>query len=460
MFLMVSGMAFMNLFFFRDFKIYQNKKKMIDIGTEINESLKTKTIDEIRNEIFALSNGYNVMIRIIDSDCNVILDNIGMDRLQPPPSKNSTRWFLKEHQKEILAEGYFSIKKVMSKQEDSHLLYARKLPDGYYLMISRTLRSIDEDIETSNLFLILTGSTLVIFGTGIIYLMAKRFTKPILQISDQAKAIASLDFSERVNVKSKDEIGLLADSMNEISEQLSESINQLKKDINQRKQLVRDMSHELKTPITSIKGYTEALKFGVIKEEGQIKQYYEVIVNECDRMNDIIHEMLELSKMDNVVNQLQMEKFEVSKLVDAISEQFLPKMNEKRIKYQVVAEKHQTIEADYHLLLRAVKNLIENGVRYTNVQGTLILTINQQKSGLYITVYNSGSQIPKEQQDSIFEVFYKGDPSRKRNSNTYGIGLAIVKSIMELHQGTVSVKNMPDGVEFQLVIPQGLHPVQ
>ena len=241
--------------------------------------------------------------------------------------------------------------------------------------------------------------------------------------------------------------------MNLISDKLSESMNELKSDLDKRNQLVRDMSHELKTPITAIKGYSEALKFGVCKNQEKTNQYYDIIVQECDRMNSLIYEMIELSKLESLADTLNIEEFDIRDVLEPLEEQYHYEMEKKKIEFRIELEQTMMI-GDCHLIGRAVKNLIENAVHYMKPNGYIRVSGYRKGETYILKVFNTGSTIPKESLSAIWDVFYKVDESRKREKNTYGIGLAIVKSTVDLHHGYVEAVNLEDGVEFRIILPQ------
>ena len=448
----------MNVMFYKSFKIWKNERKMIAQGAEIAKhfesiQLNKKTVEDYEDEIAKVTQSYNLSIRIATSKYRILIDSYSYYSGNKLRLTDQTIDVIEKNEDKLNTGEYCLIKSYSEESGNPHILYVRKLNQKYYLTISRTMKSIDEDIRTSNVFLLVSGSVVAVFGIFIIYIFSRSFAKPILQINEVAQKISNLDFSTKVQVKSEDELGELACSMNLISDRLSESINQLKGDIDRHNQLVRDMSHELKTPITAIKGYTEALKYGVAKNQTQTNQYYDIIVGECDRMNSLIHELIELSKMDSMNDALNFEFFDLEEVLLEVKDQYKYEMQKKNVEYKI--EMQDTfVYGDCHVLKRAIKNLIENAVRHVNDDGTIRIKGYQLDQKYLLKVYNSGSRIPKESLASIWDVFYKVDESRKRENDTYGIGLAIVKSVVALHGGQAEVYNLEEGVEFLLILPQ------
>lgn len=456
--ILMAGIAFMNVMFYKSFKIWKNERKMIAQGEEIAEHfeairLNKKTVEDYENEISKVTQSYNLSIRIATGKYRVLIDSNSYYSGNKMKLSDKTIATIEQNEEQLNTKEYCLIKSYTEESGYPHILYIRKLNQKYYLTISRTMKSIDEDIRTSNVFLLVSGSVVAVFGICMIYIFSRSFTKPILQINEVAQKISNLDFSTKVQVKSEDELGELANSMNLISDRLSESIHRLQEDLDRRNQLVRDMSHELKTPITAIKGYTEALKYGVAKNPTQTNQYYDIIVGECDRMNSLIYELIELSKMDSMNDAMKFELFDLEEVLLDVKEQYQYEMLKKNVEYKVEM-KDTFVYGDSHVLKRAIKNLIENAVRHVNNDGIIHIKGYQLEQNYLLNVYNSGSRIPKESLPSIWDVFYKVDESRKRENDTYGIGLAIVKSVVALHGGNVEVHNLDQGVEFLLILPQ------
>lgn len=456
--ILMLGIAFMNIMFYKCFKIWKIEKQMIVQGDTIAQHFKDieitkKSVKEYEAEIFQATESYNLSIRIATDQYQILIDSSSYHSTGKMKLSNQTIDMIEKNSEKINKNSYCIIRSYREESDNPYILYVRKLDQNYYLTISRTMRSIDEDIRTSNVFLLISGSIVAVLGILITYFFSRSFTKPILQIKQISQKISCLDFSAKVEVKSEDELGELARSVNLISDRLSESIHLLKSDIDRRNQLVRDMSHELKTPITAIKGYTEALKYGIAKNPMQTNQYYDIIIQECDRMNLLIHELIELSKLDTLEDTMNIEAFDLEPILTDLYEQYKYEMEKKNVKYEIQLQ-DRIILGDCHILMRAIKNLVENAVRYVNDNGTIRLTGLTQRNQYIFKVYNSGSRVPEESLSAVWDVFYKVDESRKHEEDTYGIGLAIVKSAVKLHRGQVEVENLVDGVEFRLILPQ------
>jgi len=255
-------------------------------------------------------------------------------------------------------------------------------------------------------------------------------------------------------VTSNDEIGLLAKSINNISDKLKVSIEALKGDIEFQKGLARNISHELKTPIGVIKGYAEGLLFGVADNKEMKDNYCRVIVDECDRMDSLVKELLDLSALESGNSTVKRDSiFDLSALIESVTKRLTPIFIEEGITCHTECDDGIELEGDFELLERALTNIVMNGVKYNNENRYIKLVARTVDDVVLISVYNTGEAIPHEELSKIWDVFYKVDKSRQRKFGGHGLGLSIVKSIILLHKGEVTAKNSIGGVEFILKLP-------
>jgi two-component system sensor histidine kinase VanS len=345
---------------------------------------------------------------------------------------------------------------LVEKQGDQapKLLYVSRLTSENLLIMTKPIKGIRESSDISNQFYILAGLFMVLIGSILIYILSKKMTKPIEEMSAIAENIANLDFEQKVAVTSGDEIGGLAKSINTISEKLKISIQGLKQDIEFQKELARNMSHELKTPIGVIKGYAEGLLYGVADDQEMMNKYCRVIVDECDRMDNLVKELLNLSMLESKDAKLEhVMKFKISLLVDSVMERLDPIFKEHSITCQTACKDELEINGDFELLGRALTNMVMNAIKYCDENKYIRISVHRADNFALVSVYNTGPGIPQEEIGKIWDVFYKVDKARSRKFGGHGLGLSIVKSIIQLHGGTVAVENRTGGVEFSITLP-------
>lgn len=306
----------------------------------------------------------------------------------------------------------------------------------------------------ANQFYVIAGVIAFVFGSLFMLRFSYKVTHPIIEMSETARDISELKFGRKLTVRSKDELSVLAQSINTLSDKLETSIESLKGDIEFQRSLSRNMSHELKTPIGVIKGYAEGLLFGVADNAEMKERYLKTITTECDRMDSLVKEMLTLSRISAKNYVLcDIEDFQVSETVSEVIQIFDNQIKERDINFVADFDKSTKIHANYSLFLRAVSNLVSNAIKYCDENKYVRVNINNEEANTQICVFNTCAGIPEEEQGKIFDEFYKIDKSRSREDSGHGLGLPIVRTIANLHGGSVRVRNIKGGVEFILTIP-------
>ncbi len=303
------------------------------------------------------------------------------------------------------------------------------------------------------------GAVFLIVILSFVY--SNMISKPLIKINSTASKMAKLDFSERCNIKSEDEIGNLASSLNFLSENLDNALTSLRganerleNDIKHertlekmRKEFTAAVSHELKTPISLIDGYAEALKDNVVVDEDR-DYYLDVIIDESRRMSNLVCDMLDLSQLESGNFKLIKEQFYIDELISQIVRKFSAIISEKNIDLRVNLLKNQKVDADWDRIEQVLNNLLTNAIRHVDDNGFIKIEMKKDDKWVIVEVENSGKHIPEEEQKRIWDNFYKIDKSRNRKLGGTGIGLAIVKNILELHQSEYGVNNTEKGAMF------------
>jgi two-component system sensor histidine kinase VanS len=280
--------------------------------------------------------------------------------------------------------------------------------------------------------------------------------------------MAELDFTQTYQVKTMDELGQLGQSINSLSEQLGKSISELqqanqkleadnqyqKKLVEIRKEFISNVSHELKTPIALIQGYAEGLKLNVIDNEDDKLFYCNVIMDEAAKMNKLVRELLDLSEIDSGGFQMEREVFDLTQLVEWVCEKCHLIFKDKDIKLEIEKTAGTLVYADIDRIEQVLVNYINNAVGHVDTEKIVRISIRVKAGKVRTTVFNSGSPVPEEALDKIWHSFYKVDKARTRAYGGSGLGLSIVRAIMETHQSDFGVTNRSDGVEFWFELPQ------
>ena len=339
---------------------------------------------------------------------------------------------------------------------------------GYYsdnntiFIMTTPLASIRESVELSNRFLAYVGIAALILGSVIIYFVSKTVTSPIMKLSEIAKRMSKLDFEAKYEGHSQDEIGVLGSSVNVLSDRLKEAIgelksanNQLQKDIEQkvqidemRKEFIANVSHELKTPIALIQGYAEGLTEGIAEDPDSRDYYCGVILDEANKMNKMVRQLLTLTALEFGNDQVSMECFDLVELIEGVLSNSDILIKQKEAKIEFKAEHPVYVWADEFKIEEVITNYVSNALYQLDGDGRIWIRIEELGDTVKVTVGNNGEHIPEESLPNLWTKFYKVDKARTRAYGGSGIGLSIVKAIMDSHHREYGVENVEDGVEF------------
>lgn len=330
------------------------------------------------------------------------------------------------------------------------------------ILIRTNLESIEESAAIANKFLAYIGTAVVIIGSAAMFLISKRFTKPLLDLAGIAKKMSDLNFEVKYPVESKDEIGVLGDSINSLSDKLETTITELKQANNElmtdiqkktemdemRKEFLSNVSHELKTPISLIQGYAEGLKENINDDEESRDFYCEVIMDEAVKMNQMVKKLLSLNELEFGNNTVNFERFDIVTLIKSVLEKSDILFRQKEVTLQFTQKDPVYVWADEYLIEQVVSNYISNALNHVSEEKVIEIKLIPGEHTVRVAVFNTGDNIPEQDLDKIWIKFYKVDKARTREYGGSGIGLSIVKAIMNSHNRSCGVINRPVGVEF------------
>jgi signal transduction histidine kinase len=365
--------------------------------------------------------------------------------------KGKTVKYYKEKNKKYKNEDTVSTKKMDS--ESVRIIMIKKIADNRYVVLYRTFRSLYNATMSAMLFDVIAGVIIIIIGILMVLKLSDYVVKPVKDITEVAEHIANLEFDVKAPENGEDELGQLGRAINQMSGYLESNLSQLQKDIDNRKKLVRNLSHEIKSPVAVIMGYAERLKAVILKNPEKAIPYCEIIANESGRIDNLVKEMLEFSKLERRTEETVLETISVDRLFSQIQKRFEEENIDRKIIYETQYEKNDSIRGDAVLLERAIYNLLGNAVAYGSPENLKIRLRGAWNGDYYeIRIYNSGRSIPEELMDTIWDAFIKADEARTRGKQGSGVGLSIVREIVEAHNGYYSVENVEDGVEFLISV--------
>ena len=340
-----------------------------------------------------------------------------------------------------------------------------RIGDNYSFLIRTPIESIEASAYFASRFFLIVGIFGILIGSIIIYFVSKKVSDPILKLSDISAKMVDLDFDARYRGSEKNEIGLLGNNINTLSESLEESIsdlktanNELKRDIEKKNkaakehsEFISNVSHELKTPISLIQGYAEGLKEGISDDPENRDYYLDVILDEADKMNRMVKELLNLERLESGEDVIEMERFDIyevienflktaGKLSDDIGAEVI--FNEKKGNY---------VWGDPYMAETVFSNYFSNAVHYCKEtpDGKYIrISFENRDKILRVSVFNTGDNIPEDVLPRIWDKFYKADKARTREYGGSGVGLSIVKAAQKSIGMEYGVTNTEGGVSF------------
>ncbi|QIE37326.1 HAMP domain-containing histidine kinase [Bacillus tropicus] len=333
-------------------------------------------------------------------------------------------WITKDEVMKVKAEGQSN--KLYDQEKLKASFFAKYIAkDNTIILMGTSIAHSNEVIKTLNTFYLYIVCFSLLFIILLVWILSKIITTPLKDLSDVAQDISHLKF-KRTKVKTNDEIGELANSINIMSEKLHEAHQDLTDRNEHLKRFMGDVTHELKTPIALLKAYSMGIKDGL--DDGT---YVDTIIKQADQISNLIEELLRFSKLERDV--LQKEEFPIEPLVRSIIDKHKIELESKEIQLQTNSNiKNQVIYADLNKMGMVFQNLISNAIKYTTNQN-IIITLEERNKSVYFQIKNGINAEQIKDIDKIWEPFYVLESSRSKEHSGTGLGLAIVKSILERH---------------------------
>ena len=465
--LIILFLILVNNFVFGEFYLYSKTQSLKSVYEVINDYYNSGANIDIDSELekIAIKNNFDILIRN-DQNINVFTSNKDffstLGQMNEMTSSINAGQIIEQDEK-------YNIKKMKDiKTGISYELLSSQLDNGYLLYIRIPLTSIEESVKISNNFLYLMAGFTILISAVIVSFVTRKFADPILELNSIAKKMANLDFSHKYRITdADDEINNLGKSINVMSDKLERTIKQLRrtnieleKDIEEkskidemRKSFISDVSHELKTPIALIQGYSEGLLENVNTDEESRKFYAEVILDETNKMDKLVKQLLELMTIEYGKREFNDNKFNVVELEQQIIIKSQVMLQEKEAKMELVSPEEINVIADDFYIEQVISNYVTNALKHVKeVNGENYIKIynevNVERNKVRIKVFNTGDNIKEEDMARIWNRFFKADESRNRDDGGTGIGLSFVKAIMNNYKNEYGVVNKENGVEF------------
>jgi len=349
-------------------------------------------------------------------------------------------------------------------QSDYMVLWGQLDDSGSFVYVRSALESIRESARITNQFFIIVGLFGMAVGAVVIFFLSRTISKPMKELKDVSKSMADLRFEVKYESKKQDssEVAELGEHMNFLSQTLEKTIsdlkvanNELQKDIEKkeqidemRKEFLSNVSHELKTPIALIQGYAEGLKENINEDAASKDFYCEVIMDEADKMNRMVKKLLTLNQLEFGNDVVEMTRFNLTELVQGMVQTNQLLALQEGICIEFVETEDCYVWGDEFKVEEVLGNYLSNAIHHTTGEKRIRISFESREEILRVRVFNTGNPIPEEELDKIWTKFYKIDKARTREYGGSGIGLSIVKAIMDSMNRQCGVKNSENGVEF------------
>ena len=430
----------------------EKKTSLLSAAFEVNQSAKDWenrkiTQNELSYQLDSLGSVTNSKIYIV---------RVSKEDLKHPETlgigENLKESYLLGDLSGILGGNTVFRNKQYSKEFDMYVVFTGvpwrtdKGIEGAILLYSPVNR-ITKTIADLNLTIWLIAAVFLVISAVVIYLISMRISRPIKKMGEAALKLASGEAVGDIEIKSRDEIGKLAGTFNYMRRQLIQSENV-------RREFIANVSHDLRTPLTSLNGFLEGMRDGIVKPE-DYGRYLGIMQDEVNRLMRMTGDILNLSKIQSGAVRLNKETLSAKDIVEQVTESLQALAAEKEIGLSAEFEGAATVYADPDKLKQILINIVENAIKYTDRNGKVAVRVIGLKDKTQFSVQDTGIGIPEEELPFIFDKFYRVDKSRPSTQGGTGLGLNIAKSLVELHGGRIGAKSEPGrGTEILFELPK------
>lgn len=459
-----------NNFFLEKYYVYQKEQELISIYHILNQVTEVSDYktDDFDQEFQQISGQSNVELTILYPDLTGVFSAVYQskdNRIMRGRVEGYLFGFVTEgdDQEVLVQTDAYRIQRCMDSYENIEYLESWGVLDsGCYYLMRIPLQSIRDNAQISNRFTAYTLLVGIVIAVLMTWWISKRITKPINDLTVLSMRMANLDFDARYTGEGKDEIGQLGENFNQMSKTLERAIselktanNELQKDLEQknqidemRKEFLSNVSHELKTPIALVQGYAEGLK-ECINDDAESREYYcDVIMDEASKMNNMVKKLMTLNQLEFGNDVVDIERFELAELLRGVVQSSRILADQKEAEISCRVQEPLYVWGEEFKIEEVVTNYISNAIHHVEGEKRIEVWAEIRGDKARVHVFNTGKPIPEEDLEKVWIKFYKVDKARTREYGGSGIGLSIVKAIMDAHHQRYGVENRADGVEF------------
>lgn len=456
-----------NALFLDDFYRYRKKGDLMSMYYRIDNAASMGILeeDDFTRELEKVTLRANAEIIVVDLDSNTIIYSgknakkmreTLMDQIFMGGGPGAADQILEQNDKYQISIS------ADRRTETEYIEMWGLLENDNIFLIRSPMESIHESAKIANIFLAVTGIVVMLSSGLVIFFTTKKITRPIMDIAEISNRVRNLDFDAKYEGNDKNEIGILGNNINKMSESLEKTISELKcanielqRDIEKKEQLeemrsefVSNVSHELKTPIAIIQGYAEGLLEGISDDKESRDYYCNVIYDETVKMNRMVKQLLTLNELEMGAGEIKLERFDIMQLIRNSMQTTEIINSDENIEFNLIGPESMMVWADEFKTEEVFTNYFSNAINHCENERRVDVRVIRTEDKVRVSVYNTGERIPDESIDRVFEKFYKVDKARTREYGGSGIGLSIVKAIQESMGQKYGVANEEDGVTF------------
>lgn len=454
-----------NIRFLEPYYIHNKEAEFINLYEELEKAVDSDSLmdEDVFDHLRNIAEKSNISFLVSDNENQRVVTNVhDMDNLK----QQLMGYLLNQAQKqsEVLeTSDTYQIGQSMDPMNQSEYIEMwGEFENGNKFLMRSPLESIKESAAISNRFLIQIGLTVLVICIFFVWFFSKKLTEPILELAALSNRMADLDFEAKYTSGGNNEIGMLGDNFNRMSARLEQTISELKsannslqKDIERkdklesmRNEFLGNVSHELKTPIALIQGYAEGLKEDVNTDQESRDFYCDVIMDEAQKMNRMVQNLLALNQLEFGDEEIEFERFDLAEVIQGVLQNMEIISQQKDVNVIFRQKEPVYVWADEFKVEQVVRNYISNAFNHVSGDNVIEIKITKEGGKARTSVFNTGTPIPEEDIPHIWEKFYKVDKAHTREYGGNGIGLSIVKAIMESFRQKYGVTNYDNGVEF------------
>lgn len=468
---LILGANFLiNNFFLEKYYIYQKERALIEIYETLDEVTDASYFQSVEfdNEFQEISGANNVEITILSPQSDGSFQSMYQSR-DNRIMRGRVEGYLfgfsmeNDYQQVLVSTDHYTIQRCEDSFENIEYLEDwGRLSSGCYFLMRIPIQSIRDNVKISNRFVAYTLLLGILVAVALIWWMSKKITEPLSELTALSKRMANLEFDAKYVSGGKNEIGQLGENFNHMSETLEKTISELKTANNElqtdlekkiqidemRKEFLSNVSHELKTPIALIQGYAEGLQ-DCINDDAESREFYcEVIIDEASKMNNMVKKLLSLNQLELGNDVVNIQRFDLTELINGVIQSSALLADQKGAKIRFDQKQPLYVWGDEFKLEEVVTNYISNAINHVDGEKQIEVTVLRQNDKVRVSVFNTGELIPENSLDKVWIKFYKVDKARTREYGGSGIGLSIVKAIMDSHHQKYGVYNRKEGVVF------------